>query len=131
MALTRKDTVATVSIVVAAGIVLALMMGAFESVESRWAIGTFALFILAGVTGAITGTARMMRGAWSAIALYLLTIAAVTITLVNAFINSEAWFVAMGITLALAWLEFVAVDLFATDSGSDTMHKGTGIKLGS
>ena len=131
MALTRKDTVATVSIVVAAGIVLALMMGAFESVESRWAIGTFALFILAGVTGAITGTARMTRGAWSAIALYLLTIAAVTITLVNAFINSEAWFVAMGIMLALAWLEFVAVDLFATDSGSDTMHKGTGIKLGS
>lgn len=113
MSLTWKDTVATVAAVIVVAFTVTLMLGAFEDIESRWALGTFAVFLVGGLTGLITGTTKMMRSAWSSIALYILSIAAVTIALVNAFLNSEAWFVAMAVTITLLWLEFVGIDLFS------------------
>lgn len=113
-----KDTAATTGVVVIIGLVIALMMGAFESIDGRWALGTFAVLLVGGLTGLITGTAGMMQKAWSSVALYILTASALVITLANAFLNSEAWLVAMGAVMILLWLEFVSTDLLGRRSGT-------------
>jgi hypothetical protein len=124
MSLTWKDTVATIAAIIVITFTVTLMMGAFDDIEARWALGTFAVFLVGGVAGLITGTAKMMRSAWSSIALYLLSIAAITITIVNAFLNSEVWFVAMAATITLLWLEFAGIDLFSRDDGTRTHIPG-------
>ncbi len=120
MSFTWKDSAATISAVVVVGFTLALMLGAFENIEARWALGTFAVFLLAGLTGLITGTAKMMERPWSTLGLYILSLAALTITIVNAFLNSELWFVAMAIIVVLTWLEFITIDLFGRSSTGST-----------
>lgn len=111
MSFTWKDTVATISMIVAVTLAISLTAGAFESIESRWALATFALLVLGGITGLITGTVKMMEHTWSIILLYVVTVAALTITVVNAFLNSQLWFMAMVIAYAVVWLEFLSVDL--------------------
>lgn len=111
MSFTWKDTVATISMIVAVTLAISLTAGAFESIESRWALATFALLVLGGITGLITGTVKMMERTWSIILLYVVTVAALTITVVNAFLNSQLWFMAMVIAYAVVWLEFLSVDL--------------------
>ena len=111
MSFTWKDTVATISMIVAVTLAISLTAGAFESIESRWALATFALLVLGGITGLITGTVKMMEHTWSIILLYVVTVAALTITVVNAFLNSQSWFMAMVIAYAVVWLEFLSVDL--------------------
>lgn len=116
MSLSWKDTVATTSMVIAVGFAAALMMGAFQDIEARWTLGTFAIFLFGGLTGLITGTIQMMQNIWSSLGLYILSISALTVTVINAFMNSEILFIAMAATIALTWLEFIAIDLFATNS---------------
>ena len=111
MSFTWKDTVATISMIVAVTLAISLTAGAFESIESRWALATFALLVFGGITGLITGTVKMMERTWSIILLYVVTVAALTITVVNAFLNSQSWFMAMVIAYAVVWLEFLSVDL--------------------
>lgn len=111
MSFTWKDTVATISMIVAVTLAISLAAGVFESIESRWALATFALLVLGGITGLITGTVKMMEHTWSIILLYVVTVAALTITVVNAFLNSQLWFMAMVIAYAVVWLEFLSVDL--------------------
>ena len=125
MTFTKKDTVATISMLVVVALTIALLGGAFNDLESRWAFGTFTVFLFGGVTGLITGTTKMMQNAWTSIALYLLSIAALTITVVNAMLNSEAWFVAMTVAYVLIWLEYVAVDLFSHPT-NDSTNMSTG-----
>ena len=111
MSFTWKDSVATISMIVAVTLAISLTAGAFESIESRWALATFALLVLGGITGLITGTVKMMERTWSIILLYVVTVAALTITVVNAFLNSQLWFMALVIAYAVVWLEFLSVDL--------------------
>lgn len=124
MTFSWKDTTATVSMVIVVVFTLALMMGAFNTIDARWALGTFAVFLLGGVTGLITGTARMMQRVWSSLFLYVLSLSALAITIVNAFLNSEVWFVAMTAAYVLIWLEFVGIDLFSPASSEDEIHAG-------
>lgn len=125
MTFTKKDTVATINMLAVVALTIALLGGAFNDIESRWALGTFAIFLFGGVTGLITGTTKMMQNAWTSIALYLLSIAALTITVVNAMLNSEAWFVAMTVAYVLIWLEYVTVDLFSHPT-NDSTNMSTG-----
>ena len=118
MSFTWKDTVATISVIIALAFTAALTLGLFDTIEGRWALGTFALFLLGGVSGLITGTAKMMQRPWSAIILYVLSAGALIITLANAFLNSEAWFVAMTSVIVLIWVELVGVDLLLLNKGS-------------
>lgn len=111
MSFSWKDTVATISMVLVILLATLLFIGAFDGIEARWALGTFALFLIGGATGLMTGTARMMERTWSSLSLYLLSVGALVITFVNAFLNSGAWFAAMVVAYALIWIEFVGIDL--------------------
>ena len=125
MSFSWKDTTATVSMVMVVGFTTALMLGAFNDIESRWALATFAVLLLGGVTGLITGTSRMMSKTWSTVSLYVLSIAVLVIAVVNAFLNSEAWFVAMAVAYVLIWLEFIGIDLFSP-AADDTTSMSAG-----
>lgn len=113
MSLTWKDALASASLLLVVGFTGMLMTGAFDANQSRWAFGTLAIFVIGGLTGILTGASKMLERAWSASLLYILSAGATIITLANAFINSEAWFIAMAAIFVLMWLEFVLIDFFS------------------
>lgn len=119
-----KDVWATAGLIVVGVIMYTMMAGFAADFDARWAVASFAVFVVAGVTGLITGTAPLMKRTWSAVTLYALFTALLVITITNAFLNSEAWFVALGINVALLWVEYVGVSLFTheTTHGSRPTH---------
>jgi hypothetical protein len=123
MSLSWKDTVATVSFVIVMSFSIALLLGAYDGIEGRWALATFGLFLMAGLTGLITGTVRMLQRTWSSIGLYALSISAIIIALVNAILNSQLWFIAMVATFTLLWLEYVGIDLFSRSDRHKHIHR--------
>lgn len=127
MSFSWKDTIATISLVIAAGFSIALLLGAFEALEGRWALGTLGLLLVGVITGLVTGTAKMMMNMLSSTATYILAVGAVVITIVNAFINSEVWLIAMLATIVLLWLDFVTTDMLGEDTDSRTHISSGGL----
>ena len=125
MSFSWKDTTATISMLLVVGLTVALMMGAFNDIDSRWALGTFTVFLFGGLTGLIIGTAGMTRRVWSSLSLYVLSLTAVAITIANAFLNLEGLLVAMMAAYILLWVEFVGIDLFSPATEDKTsIHTG-------
>jgi hypothetical protein len=127
MSFSWKDTIATISLVIAAGFSIALLLGAFEALEGRWALGTLGLLLVGVITGLVTGTAKMMKDMLSSAATYILAASAVVITIVNAFINSEVWLIAMLATIILLWLDFVTTDMLGKDTNGRTHISSGGL----
>ena len=124
MTFSWRDTVALVSMLIVTVLALALMLGAFENIESRWALSTFAVLLLGGTTGLLTGTTTMMKRIWSSVSLYALTVAALVITIVNAYLNSEVWFIGMTVAYLLIGIEFLATDLHGRAAKSGLSTRG-------
>lgn len=117
MSLTWKDAAATVGVVLAAGVVISLLSGMGEAVTERWMYGSVLLFVIASFTALLTGTAYLMERAWTSAVTYALAVAVVLITIVNLFLNSQAWFIALAVAIGLMWLEFILVHLFSQEPG--------------
>ena len=117
-----KAVTASIGLIVVGAMTWAMMAGFAADYDSRWAVASLVVFVVAGITGLITGTQPLMKRAWSRVTLYILFAALLVITATNAFLNSEAWFVALGINVALIWLEFVGLDLFASEGSSHGTH---------
>lgn len=111
-----KAVTATIGVIVVGVMTYAMMAGFASEVDARWALASFGVFIVAGITGLLTGTEPLMKHLWSRVVLYILSAALLVITVTNVFLNSQEWFVALAITVALLWLEFTSVDLLTHDT---------------
>lgn len=87
---------------------IALLGGMFENTDGRWALGTFAIFVIVGMVGFLTGSKSLMKRTSSRLGLYAVATGIFVSTFVNAFIDSRFLFVAAASLSILLWLDYMS-----------------------